>query len=440
MNIPAHYDSELDFFNELNKNQVCRKTYQSYNIINLAFIILDNPKIPWTWYKQIMMQYLWFQMMGGITGGNGSHKMYFATDIVEGFKKAKKDGYTHAMMCQIGMLLDNFANQETYFTPIQHFYKFSQTNEFMRAHIIAKPDKEATIHSQHIELNLTQWDGSNFLKLGSSYERSEENFHDDYTPHWIKVDRYPIIKNFTENQRKTKWFLYPEKEYDIQEQRFYNFFCNNGIHYPSKIFDYAAKSFAKSIYYYKNTEKILVKIDKKFDIIIVPTAGIFLEHAFKNYAHENTKFFVYDYDPMFLKIKKKMVNYGMTMEESFDFLKLKYPQKLIESKKNTDRAYDHNSKFHSDDEIVSIRESMSDCDIEYIQSNFMEDDFEWMQFKGKSVFIDISNIFLYVRCWHMYNYHVIKSQYVKLINKLEKSSDYFISGKTLFEWYENYSS
>ena len=431
MNIPAHYDSEFDFFTELNKNQKCRNTYQKYDIRKLAFIILDNPKIPWTWYKQIMMQYLWYQMMGGVTGGNAIHKMYFATDIIDGFQKAKDDGYTHAMMCQIGMIHDGYANQIKHWSPVNHFYNFSQTDEFMRAHIIAKPDKEATIHSQHIELNLTQWDGSNFLKLGSSYERSEENFHDDYTPHWIKVDRYPVIKNFTENQRKTKWFLYPEKEYDIHEQKFYNFFYNDGVEYSSKMFDYAAKAFDKSPYFYKNTERIYVKTDKKFDVVIVPTAGIFLEHSFKHYAHDNTKFIVYDYDPEFLKIKKKIVNYGMTTEESFDFLKLRYPNTWTEGRENSKAAYDHNLKFYSDDEIVSIRDSISNCDVKYIESNFMGDDFEWIQFERESVFIDVSNIFSYVRCWHMYDYHVIKSQYIKLINKLEKSADYFISGITL---------
>ena len=436
MNIPADYKSEIDFFNSLNKNQKPSNTYHEFDIRNLAFIILDNPKIPWTWYKQKLMQFIWYYMMGGVTGGNPVHKLYFATDIIKGFKKAKDDGYTHAMMCQIGMILNVYCDQIKYFSPIENFYKFSKTDDFAKAHIIAKPNKSAFLHPQHIELNLNLWDGTDFVNLGLEYKRADDNFHDDYTPSWIKVDKYPIIKNFNNNERYVKWFLYPNKKYDLNEKTFYNFLNSNDyVGQIPKLTQHlrnTALSQASQKYFCKNTEHLAIKTNRKFDIIITPTAGISLEHAYKNYSRSNTKLIVYDYDQTFLDIKKKILNYGMSISESMQYLKIYYEQHTTGYRKNNAEAFSHNDKIYTDNMITELRDKIIDHGVEYVLSDFMFDDFDWIDFEGKSVFINISNIFYYHICWTKYDYKIIYDQYLKLIKKLKTNTkEYVIFGKML---------
>ena len=47
-----------------------------------------------------------------------------------------------------------------------------------------------------------------YLINGKNIKRSPENLHDDYTPPWILIDKLPLIKNFTNQERNIKAFAY----------------------------------------------------------------------------------------------------------------------------------------------------------------------------------------------------------------------------------------
>ena len=116
-----------------------------------------------------------------------------------------------------------------------------QNNYPLMAHIVHMPNSYPTIDTQFIILNLQVWAdvGSPEFALSNqrysfnsvSVERSVENFHDDYTPHWIKPGKELIqhtghvhgfgvnlvkaileagytISNFDQDLRNMKWNLY----------------------------------------------------------------------------------------------------------------------------------------------------------------------------------------------------------------------------------------
>jgi len=63
---------------------------------DLAFVVLENNNIPWSWYKEKMLQLLLWNMQGGVTGAGTGHSLYFAKEetvlrtLVKLKKKAKR--------------------------------------------------------------------------------------------------------------------------------------------------------------------------------------------------------------------------------------------------------------------------------------------------------------------------------------------------------------
>ena len=121
--VQSNYLTANDLFNTLLFNRPVKESLK-----HLAFIILENDKIPWTWYKEKMASYLYWNMQGGVTGAGSGHNIYFCKDLDTALEQAKLNGHTHAMVCTIGMVLSGFGNQTTVKTPIQNFYEFSESD------------------------------------------------------------------------------------------------------------------------------------------------------------------------------------------------------------------------------------------------------------------------------------------------------------------------
>ena len=430
----SNFKTANHFINEFFTGREISKKYG-----HLAFIILENHNIPWTWYKEKMLQLLLWNMQGGVTGAGSGHPMYFCDgDIHETLKQVKEDGRTHAMVCQIGMILCGFANQTVTKTPVQNFYEFTKSNEFMRAHILAVPHKPAKIHLQHFEINLEMWNGKTILEFGSNYTRSEENIHDDYTPLWIDTNDHPRIYNFTPDQRSQKWFTYPHRDYEIEEQKLYNY-IKNGERQPAGKYS-SSEVIIKGLYekklrkrfYYENNEPLKAP-DEKYDLIFAPTAGFTAEFLYDRCAHENTKVIIYDYDNMFLEVKKRilqMVLVGEDLQRYMIHLQQKHDDFNFWLGR-TPNQYDsisYNENNISDWEI--IRENLDIHNPEFVLCNLLEDDLTWIgeKVKNKSALFYASNIFKYFAVNMNYDYTKIKSRYNYLISQLEKSNHYIFSG------------
>ena len=125
------------------------------------YILTYPDKVGWNHsiYRQAQMTYM--QISGGDTGaGSGHHVILCRQSEVRNvlLECVQMDLGTHAMICSVGMLFVVTITEEGLpKSGIVSFDEFSKTNNYMRAHIIAKPNQKAHIHHQHVELNLDIW-------------------------------------------------------------------------------------------------------------------------------------------------------------------------------------------------------------------------------------------------------------------------------------------
>ena len=407
----------------------------------LAFIIIENKKIPWTWYKEKMAQYLFWNISGGVTGAGSGHHVYFYNDIDTALKETKAKGHTHAMVCTIGILIGQ-GDQVIVKTPIQNFYEFSKSSEFMRAHIIAHPNKPATIHTQHFEINLKKWNGESLTKLGSSYERSPDNIHDDYTPLWIDTANHPRINNFTLAQRESKRFLYPHRDYEKHERIFYDFIKNNIVSstldgYESSTLLIIHAQRKRKRYYYENNEPLPKHLDTKYDIIIAPTSGLMAEFLYDKYGHKDTKIIIFDYEQVFLDVKRRIIECGFVGDDLLrymDYLSEQYPGEewifACQRTPNQLAAFAENGDIIK--EAARTVDKLAVTDYEMRLVNMLSDDFEWIPelIKDKTVLCYVSNIFQYYITWLYCDTNTIIDQYNKLNKALQSSTSYNLYGRS----------
>ena len=430
----SNFESINEFIDEFFDDKIIRKKYE-----HLAFIILENHNIPWTWYKEKMLQLLLWNMQGGVTGAGSGHPMYFCDgDIHETLKQVKKEGKTHAMVCQIGMVLCGTGDQVTAKTPIQNFYEFSESDQFMRAHILAWPGYPSKIHMQHFEINLTKWNGKSVTHFGDSYTRSEDNIHDDYTPLWIDTEHHPRIHNFTPEQRQQKWFTYPHRDYEKHEQKLYNYIQTGerkleGQHSSSEVIIKGLYEKRRKRFYYENNEPLRAP-NRKYDLIFAPTSGYIAEFLYDRCSHKDTEVIIYDYDQLFLDTREKIISMGLTGKDLEMYMKhLKNTNDDIylfstSRTPNQIRSIEYNKENITNTE--ELRDNLAAHNPEFVLCNLLEDDLSWIgeKAKNKSVHFYASNIFKYYVVALNYDYEQIKSQYNHLISQLEKSNHYVFWG------------
>ena len=437
--VKSKFKTYDDFTSELLKYN---KQYRSTLFKNFAFIILSNPKIPWSWYTEKLTQLLYWGLQGKLTGAGTGHHVFFEHDLHQGLVNAKNLNYTHAMVCQVGMILNGrHADQIKEKTPIQNFYEFSTTDEFCRAHILAKPNTPATIHTQHLEINLLKWNNQSLTELGIDYVRSDKNIHDDYTPLWIDIPNYPRINNFSRKQRKYKFFTYPHRNYERDEGALYEYLHNNGNlrrhTYNDKL---SASLFYVPQYYFQNNESLKHPNGKKYDIIFVPASGIFAEWMYKQFGHKKTKTIIYDYNQHFLDIKRNILEIGLTSPDEIEMYKAHldsiHPRtKFVYNfckKLNSMEAIDYNDKTIPFKEREKLQNKFVKSDYDFLLMDLLTDDFTVVKnlINGKKVLFLSSNIFRYIGVWIKYDFLKIQTQLSKLENTLtEHSLEYVHYGK-----------
>jgi hypothetical protein len=429
------FNSFEDFSKELliyNRKRVHKK----YS--HLAFIILSNKKLPWSWYTEKMTQWLYWNMQGGVTGAGHGHTVYFENDLHDALHKVKTIGHTHAMVCQVGMMISSLGtNQVDKKPPIQNFYEFCKSDEFMRSHIICHPNAPATIHAQHVEINLEKWNGDSITDFGYEFTRSEENIHDDYTPLWIDTPNHPRIYNFTPEQREFKRYLYAHRNFEKNSKLVHDFIKNkiDNINYE-KCSARQIKNFYKPYsprYYYENNEHLLKPNGKKYDVIFTPSSGIFAEYLYETFGHKNTKTIIYDYNEKFLEYKRKILEYGFVGNDVLMYMNmLDVPTKRTP---NMFGAIESNSKLLPEEKIYELQNNFLESNHEYLLCDLLTYDFELLKqtIQDKSVLFFASNVFQYIAVWMYYDYSDIKNQYFKLIEVLDKySKEYNFDGRKIW--------
>jgi|TARA_B110000858_G_scaffold192450_1_gene243213 hypothetical protein len=420
---------------------------------NLVFIIVyPNKKSPpyvtfqWDFSMEKQLQTTLTQTSGGITGAGTGHnqKICYLTELQDVLETC--EDYTHAMIVSVGMVFDMVRSK----TAIQRFYNWTKTDEFCKGHIIARPGEKAFIHHQHIELNLKKWrslDKPNIRGKWDNFIRADDNFHDDYTPSWIKIDGLPTITNFSVEERNAKCWSYAhmQNRRELQNKNWgiihaKNFGWRDDI---DKTDPYFQVLFTRlyEIFYAENTEGLGQLPEKPFDLIMTPTAG-YSGEVFADKLDFDGEIVFYDYCSENVEIKQNIVEMNMSMSDIRLYGKTS-PQIITVNNMAPNREHrttlnERIKSFGTHEELRTIQEKMyNNYEIEYkVWDAIGEAGNDWFvnKIKGKRVFMDVSNIYGYHTSHACYSLLELKESFDNMVDTLEKHTEYYhLRGKDLFK-------
>ena len=132
-----------------------KKIYKRFK--HMLFLVVYPDKLKWDFGIEKQTQTTTFMISGGATGSGTGHDVHFC------YRSEVHDvllncDHTHAMIVSVGMVFDMVSGgPEKRQTPITDFYDFVESGQFCKAHIMARPDRKAYFHHQHMNLNLTMW-------------------------------------------------------------------------------------------------------------------------------------------------------------------------------------------------------------------------------------------------------------------------------------------
>jgi len=406
----------------------------------VVFIVVYPKKMEWDFASEKQLQTTLLQTSGGITGAGTGHnqKICYLTELNDVLETCDK--YTHAMIVSVGMVFD----MVNYPTSIQRFYNWTRTDEFCKGHIIARPNKPAFLHHQHIELNLTKWrelDKPNIRGKWNNFVRADDNFHDDYTPSWIDVDGLPTITNFSNEERRRKAWSYghmPErremqtKNWSIINSKIPDW--QNDIDISDNYFKILLTRMRGEVFYAENTEAVGKLPKKKFDLILTPTAGYSGEYFAEHLDFDGDIIF-YDYCSENVEIKQNIVEMNMSMDEIKLYARnLKHMiafNQLVGSVNRQNKLKERTNTYGTYEELRELQLKMYDnYNIEYKVwdiINWQSKDMSWFvnKIKGKRVFMDISNIYGYHVSHACYSLPQLKESFKKMVDILKSNTEYY---------------
>ena len=406
----------------------------------VVFIVVYPKKMEWDFASEKQLQTTLLQTSGGITGAGPGHnqKICYLTELNDVLETCDK--YTHAMIVSVGMVFD----MVNYPTSIQRFYNWTRTDEFCKGHIIARPNKPAFLHHQHIELNLTKWrelDKPNIRGKWNNFVRADDNFHDDYTPSWIDVDGLPTITNFSNEERRRKAWSYSHmpkrremqtKNWSIINSKIPDW--QNDIDISDNYFKILLTRMRGEVFYAENTEAVGKLPKKKFDLILTPTAGYSGEYFAEHLDFDGDIIF-YDYCSENVEIKQNIVEMNMSMDEIKLYARnLKHMiafNQLVGSVNRQNKLKERTNTYGTYEELRELQLKMYDnYNIEYKVwdiINWQSKDMSWFvnKIKGKRVFMDISNIYGYHVSHACYSLPQLKESFKKMVDILKSNTEYY---------------
>ena len=362
---------------------------------HLLFLVVCPNKIVWDFSVEKQCQTTTFMVSGGPTGASTGHDVQFCYRK-EVNKFLKNCSHTHAMIVSIGMVFDmvDTSGSETPTTSITDFYDFVESKEYIKGHIMAKKGQSAYLHHQHINLNVDMWKTLGCPPLDEKwdkYERSDNNYHDDYTPFWLTPKDRPKIQNFTHEERKRKGFSYYR---DYNEAWMYiedvEDFVEKDDFYFSRFLTRIQESF-----YMFNTESLAKVPEGKFDLIFSPTAGYSAE-AYVDKLNFQGEVIFYDYVQQNIDLKRTIVEMNMSKEELYIFRG--YTDKNLVDNTGNLAATQRTSSMGTHEELKEMQARMRDeQEVDYWLMNIIEPDYTRLlnKIRGRNVFFDTSNIFSY---------------------------------------------
>jgi hypothetical protein len=200
-------------------------------------------------------------------------------------------------------------------------------------HILEWKDKWYELHHQFILVNTDSWRLINKPKFGDwstkeeelvVIERSTENFHDDYTPLWIKDSGKRKIQkhckqgwnfieqalrnnleiiNWTQEIRNKRTYYYPE----TNSNEFYLSYINRKL-YPTinnfnqkRLINEMIEGVSHQIWALNSEHMYIHNADKQYEIVALPASGFKYLDVFKSSAlTKNGEIVIYDFNQLSL--------------------------------------------------------------------------------------------------------------------------------------------
>jgi len=251
--------------------------------------------------------------------GNGV-EIICRDEIHEILQESLIRGYDYCVVQSAGCTLRSF----NYDKEIRDFIQ--QNNFGVAGHILCWPGNWLELHPQFFIVNLFAWKEVGCPKFGEwcskkqllpIIERSIENFHDDYTPLWVKylnkeemqsnagqgwellrsmfLNHWPVI-TLSEKLRFNKFYYYPEHETDKFENSIKTLtpYKNQNWNQTKILSD--VKEVKDQIWLF-NSETMSITNGGNFDLVVNTASGFKLFDIFKNKKlNDNGKVIVYDFN------------------------------------------------------------------------------------------------------------------------------------------------
>jgi len=384
------FEHFIGMWKEQTKGVKIRKDFK-----HILFPVVCPDKLEWDFSIEKQCQTTTILVSGGPTGASTGHDVQFCyRSEVNDFLETCE--HSHAMIVSVGMVFDTVGwtfdlsakwrkDSTNQVTPITDFFDFVESKELVKGHIMARPGELSFFHYQHINLNVNMWKTLGCPDVYGRYkiiERSNNNYHDDYTPHWAKLETWGKVQNFTHQERERKAFSY------YREQNWSDF--SGDDYYFSRF-----KTRINEAFYIFNTEGLKKIPEGKFDLLFSPTAGYSAE-VYANELDLDGTVVLYDYTQNNLDTKQTIVDMNMTVEEIYMYKKSTGLNMVDNTGNKPASIRSHSMGTH--DKLRTLQLKMNDeKDVQYWLMNLIEPDYSKLlnTIRGRNVFFDTSNIFSY---------------------------------------------
>lgn len=408
-----------------------------------------------------------YEMTYGMTmrltwsGLNGDVKYFDNIDLA----MISSENYDLVIIQSIG----NFIKHNQFFELLNNYVN-SNPNFFLLAFTLDWQSEKGTgwieVHNQMMVVNVKTWKSLGRPFFGNwetieeelpIYSRSEENFHDRYTPYWIKGESGTVrmirsgqgwnfiktallaglrIDNFSEEMRSCRLFVYPEHESELLWQAF-NERNPNILNNPNQ------KKWIRQIFLSRpqvwifNSEFYRFNINlKNIDLYVGPASG-FKYLDFLNYNPKG-QFIFYDFNQYSLDWLKSLKenwdgeNYYKYLSSQSEETKSFY--KFIHGNKFNKENIEKNLKilfrdFESEEKFKTLWNIFRQSSTQFIKINLFDDndlDLLFEKIDSRTLFFNYSNIFANDFTLAYYTREQVEQGFDNLYQRLDKNKFFYI--------------
>ena len=388
----------------------------------------------------------------------------FVEDSIDNALNNNHEKYDHILFMAAGVRVFD----SSIIFDIEH--EIRNTPNYMAAgHILEWKENWYELHHQFIVVNTKNWVSAGKPFYGGwegknddlvVIERSVENFHDDYTPLWIKntgrienrfhqkqgwnfineglKNGFEII-NWNQTIRNKRTYYYPESNTELFLECLKNGTVDTSLNVNQVKLLQSQFSIRNQIWLLNSEDMELTYNHKetKFDAIALPAGGFkFLDIVKNNYLNENGKVIIYDFNDKSLEwvsflLKNSDQDIKKTIKEFehnryFHFLGIgqkvfgmdgNFTNSFLESLNRTFEHFGGEAEFH--ETIKKFKE----LNLHLIEVNLFENpDQLLLEIDGKSNYLSISNIYSTDYTNAFVGFKKVNNYYNSLKNKLPNNT------------------